>query len=726
PPPPPPPPPGGSFPATGSAEFLANWGPGGVEAQAGWTRGFNGAGVLIGVIDDGVYPDHPELQGRISALSRDINGSRNQLTGPGTHGSELSALIAGNFNGASTVGVAYGATILAVRADEPGPCPDNSPSRCGFFNADLSAALDYAVANGVRVVNLSLGSSTRNETFAAAVRRATQAGVILVVSAGNDGPAATEVNYPGRLALEEGVSNGLVIIAGGMNPNGAFNTRSNQAGQAAPFYVTAPGWEIIVPDFANPGPTDPAFQLCFADLTCRIQGTSYASPHITGAVAILIQAFPGLAPRQVVDLVFASTIDIGSPGIDPQTGRGVFNLERAFRPVGALTMATTTGEVSPYGLLGALGRAFGDGPLSDPAVWRVAAFDSFGRTFEVSLAPGWTQADDRLAVVAPPLWRSVVVAGGGAAMRFSIARPDQVEAAPASGPRWLTEAAMAQTPALSGEALFGPDLALRLAVNGAPFGDIARLQGLGALSAGGVAAEAAYALSPWTSVALSMSQSPTQGAWMGLPARSASARAAQFAIEAGRWRAALGVAMQEERGSVLGTAWREDLGTRPQARSTSASASLVWRHEDALSLSAALELGQTRLAEGGFLRGGEPFATSAWRLSASHALVPLLPALSSADAQLELSVSQPLRVENGSFHGLLPTADAYGRRSLSFESRRIEAAPSGREMRLEASYRAWIADSASLSLEAVHVLEPGHRADAERDTSARVGLRFAY
>ena len=137
----------GDIPNLGSAEFLNNWGPAGVNAQVAWQNGATGAGVVVGVIDDGIDPNHPELVGRISPLSTDIVAGRNALVTTQSHGSEISSLIAGNYNGAQTVGVAYDATILAVRADTGG----------GFGYTDLANALDYAVANNVDVINFSLG-----------------------------------------------------------------------------------------------------------------------------------------------------------------------------------------------------------------------------------------------------------------------------------------------------------------------------------------------------------------------------------------------------------------------------------------------------------------------------------------------------------------------------------------------------------------------------------------
>ncbi|MGE3866070.1 MAG: S8 family serine peptidase, partial [Hyphomonadaceae bacterium] len=283
-PPPPPPPPAAApigpvtAPQAGvpsGTEFTANWGVGAVNAPTAWQRGFTGQGVKIGVLDDGIVatndPAYAELDGRIEPASKDIDGARNQLSTTLSHGAELSSLIAGNFNGDKTVGVAYGASILAVRTDN---------GAGGFEYQALADALDYAVQQGVRIVNFSLGSPSSGGAAGVAlreaIRRATTAGVIIVVSAGNDGAGAASVNYPGFYATDASVSNNLILVAGGMNQAagggsvyGDFNTVSNPAGAAASWYLTAPGWQIIVPDYGPTGPV-PGFQTCGGAL-CVIQ-----------------------------------------------------------------------------------------------------------------------------------------------------------------------------------------------------------------------------------------------------------------------------------------------------------------------------------------------------------------------------------------------------------------------------------------------------------------------
>ena len=392
----------GDYPSVGGAEFAANWAVGGTRAQYAWAEGATGAGVLIGIIDDGIHPEHPELVGRVSPNSTDIVAGRNALVTNQSHGSELASLMVGNYNGAQTVGLAFDAHVLAVRADNGAGT---------FSESHLAAAIHYAREQGVDVINLSLGSSSvSSSALQQALGQATAAGIIVVVSAGNDGHrGATNPNYPGYFAIDASISNGLIMVAGGLNSDGSLNPVSNPPGAAQNFYMVAPGWEIIVPDFGPPGPV-PGYQTCgigpSGDL-CRIQGTSYASPLVAAAVALVMDGFPGLTPAQVVELLYTTADDLGAAGVDGVYGRGRLNLQRAFAPVGPLSTPLGAFEVAPQSVLGALGPAFGDG-FNASGAWTVAGFDAFNRTFPMDLSHNWLRAEagPGRVVQAPHLWRS--------------------------------------------------------------------------------------------------------------------------------------------------------------------------------------------------------------------------------------------------------------------------------------------------------------------------------
>lgn len=702
--------PAGTTPDLTSREHLDHWGPAGINAQVAWQyENGHGEGVLVGVIDDGIDSSHPELIGRISPASIDIAPGRNALETTLSHGSEIASLIAGNLNGSQTVGVAYEATILAVRADSGGG---------GFPNDYLAAAIDYAVAQGVDVINLSLGSS--NPTTGAlrtSIQNATQAGVIFVVSAGNDGAGAGNPNYPGRLATDPSVSNGLIVIAGGSNPDGSFNTVSNPAGSAAQFYLVAPGWQIMVPDHGPAGPV-PGYQTCGlgtnGDL-CRIQGTSYASPHAAGAVAVLMSAFPGLTPSQVVEILLQSTDDMAAPGIDAQTGWGHLNLARAFQPIGGLSSPLAGLEVTPNTIVGALGSAFGDG-FSHSGAWSMVGFDSYGRTFTSDFSRNWLGVPQGLGAVAqaPHLWRSEATRHG-VQVQASFAE----SAAPASLRTPISRDDLEQS-AMRIEAEIAPGFTAAFAAHGAraEYDDNGVVSHLDAVRSD-MSLRLTRELIEGVSFSL-ISESGRAASGLSLTPgieRRATAARASFTRAGAGLDVTLGQ-MNEDEG-VLGLLWSNSFGATPGGETRFGG---VGAHVDLSSMwriSGSAEFGVADMAGSGFLEMVKPLRTSAFSLQARATPAWMTGAIT-------FTIAQPLRVEGGELAFMAPTATRYGRQSLSYERRTFSPTPSGRELRFGVGYSYWQGNVLSAFGEAYYVIDPGHIAGAEPDAILRVGLRIAH
>jgi hypothetical protein len=713
--------PAGATPSTSSAEYRANWGVGGVKAEAGWTRGATGAGVVVAIIDDGIIPSEPEIAGRLHPASMDIVDTRNQLTGAGTHGTELAGFIAGAFNGVSTVGVAYDATILAVRADDP----NCTSANCSFLNSDLARAVDYAAAQGAKIINLSLGSAgVSSQAFRAALARATAAGVIVVNSAGNDGPTAPDVNYPGRFASDLTVSNGLILTVGAIGPSGALAAFSNIAGPSQNWYVVAPGDQVFTVDSGAPGATDPAFQTCFEDFTCRMQGTSYSAPHVVGALALLRQAFPALSPQQLVQLLLRSADDRGDPGVDAIWGRGQVNVERAFAPIGPLSapLAGAAGSAAVGANLGATGPAFGNA-FARPGVWTTVAFDDFGRTFSVDLGRGWRAVDAPgvADAAAPLLWRSAsdrhgfsyTVSAGEAQHPFgareAMRRDERRDASSGAfrieaplAPGWSV-AVSGRTPALIGRlGLLGEGVS-RLAASGSSLAVQRQAGRLGT-----------FALA---------TQSGGAPPWAGAAAGKTDATIAKWLFARGPVEFGLARADVRERGRALGLALAQRAGAAMDARTVAHEVTVALAPTPRLRLEARGETGTARIAGGpAWLQAAGDLATSAGRVTLSYQLA----AARHVAGLATLTLSQPLRVEAGGFTALLPDSDAWGRAHLRMVERSISAVPDGRELELRAGYTAWSGDRLAADAAIAVRRDPGHQAGAPAEAYARIGLRVAF
>ncbi|MCE3250498.1 MAG: peptidase subtilisin kexin sedolisin, partial [Geminicoccaceae bacterium] len=300
-------------------EYQASFGLDAVGASTAYAAGATGRGVIVAVVDTGIDVDHPELAAQIAGGSTNIvTGDPQQVDDIDGHGTAVAGIIAARRNQALSHGVAFNARILAVRADAPGTCA--SSAGCAFDQADVAAATDYAVARGAPVINYSLGGATSvGASLEGALTRAADAGTILVFAAGNEN--AAEPTFPARFAADP-AAGGLAIAVGAVDAGNQLTSFSNQAGSARDHYLVAPGAHILAPALGGGA--------------ALVSGTSFATPHVSGAAALVLQAAPFLTAEEVVELLLDSATDLGAPGTDPVYGRGLVNLAAALGPQGPL------------------------------------------------------------------------------------------------------------------------------------------------------------------------------------------------------------------------------------------------------------------------------------------------------------------------------------------------------------------------------------------------------
>lgn len=334
------------------------------NAIQAYQAGASGRGMKVGIVDTGLNPDLAEFSGRIDPASRDVAGNRPMGDVYG-HGTAVASIIAGARNDVATQGMAFNSTIVMLRADAPGSCP----ASCYFVN--VADGIDAARLAGARVINLSIGGEARSDVTDA-VRRATNAGIIIVIGAGNDGTA----NPSGMARSISEAAPGQVIVVGALGSGSgsavAYDellSYSNQAGTTTDSYLSAPGYliNVVVPS----GGTD------------QLSGTSFSAPVVSGAVALLAEAFPNLTARQIVQILMETADDLGTAGVDSVYGRGRLNVGRAFQPIGRTNLAGAALAVSTLSN-GSLPAAAGD--AASHGTFKTIILDAYDRAFQVNLA----------------------------------------------------------------------------------------------------------------------------------------------------------------------------------------------------------------------------------------------------------------------------------------------------------------------------------------------------
>ncbi len=698
-PPPPPPPPTTNFDTTEYRQSDAL-----VQARAisAYQAGASGSGIVVGVIDSGVVATNPQFAGRIHTASTDVAGSRGLGDDDG-HGTNVSQIILGAKDDSGTHGVAFNAILLAARSDTPGTCTDPDPdSGCTHDDRAIARGVDLSVANGARVINISLGGSPANSVLRTAIDRATAAGVVIVFSAGNEfdtDPIAAANPDPLAAIATEAIARGTIIIAGALDDGHQISSFSNRAGSGSTFYLSALGARVCC--------------VYLTDGTLRRQGTSvfvqsgtsFSAPVISGAVALLAQAFPNLTGRQIVDLLLRTADDLGATGTDAIYGRGELNLARAFQPQGSTALAGSQIAVS-LDSNGMLSNPMGDaGNTGFSAIIQ----DSYGRAYNVDLT-GTIRSSVQTPSLAPSLaigTRTLAASGGNTAIALSVAGNaagngvslDALLLSPndRNRARALAGSVVSRldknTQFAIGYARSSAGLVDQMAVDRAASFLIAdaATQGWGfhqspkaAFAFRHQVAGLGISLSAETGAARIWEQDSLTALRDGYRGHAYSATGIRLDQKLGRLSFIAGATQLTENETILGA--QLDLlsggqGARSWFGDAEARLSLGrhWR------LGAAYRRGWTRIGAGGLRNGADWLQTQAWSFDVSRDQI------FSARDGLSLRVSQPLRVAKGGFNLTLPTGYDYATGTTQYGVSRFNLAPDGRETDAEVSYHLAVA-----------------------------------
>ncbi len=279
-----------------------------VAAPDAWTRS-KGAGVVVAVVDTGVDATHPDLAGRV-LREIDLLPGVTPLPEQNGHGTRVASLIAGALNGVGMAGVAPQAGILPVSALDPAGYGDSSTVAKGIIAATNA---------GARVINLSLGGPDRDPVLDKACAYAFSKGAVVVAAAGNSFQWGNEVQYP---AASPNVLAVASVDRTG-NPS-AFSNTGRHIDLAAPGEAVLAAIPVVAPSNA------------MYDVE---SGTSFAAPHVSGALALVLSVNPKLTAAQAAAAVTRTAADdISGNGRDDQLGQGVVRADRAVALARALAV----------------------------------------------------------------------------------------------------------------------------------------------------------------------------------------------------------------------------------------------------------------------------------------------------------------------------------------------------------------------------------------------------
>jgi len=354
---------------------------------------------IVAVVDSGIDFTHPDLDSNI-LTSDSVTCATGvcSIGGQDTegHGTEVAGIIAAEDNSIGTVGTAPQAKLISVKND--------------LTLNSLIAGFDYINYKGVDVINNSYGSDyslttpivagsqlgvvsapeikTVYSTFyngtnwLAEIQQAVSQHTLLVWAAGNESSDQPNVESSLPFYFDGSVNVANVngydwsknwVSAVSIDDGGTISTFSNKCGVAMNYCLAAPG-EVYSTTLGG-------------GYTSNAQGTSFAAPNVSAALAVLLGAYPHLTPEKVLNILFETATDLGTAGTDAIYGRGLVNLDAATNPSGNSsdwTIALSSINSSSFSGSGMnLSSVFGDAMLQNNQ--RIMFTDVFDKDYQVNL-----------------------------------------------------------------------------------------------------------------------------------------------------------------------------------------------------------------------------------------------------------------------------------------------------------------------------------------------------
>lgn len=285
------------------------WGVDRIDAELVWPLANTADPIKVGIIDTGISNTHPDLLANIKGGVNTINPRRNWNDDNG-HGSHVAGIVAALDNNIGVIGVGPAIDLYAIKV--------LGASGSGYLS-DVIEGIQWAIANKMQVINMSLGTTSNIQSLHDAVIAAKNAGIVVVAAAGNSGSStngSSTVTYPA--AYPE------AIAVSATDQNDVIASWSSRGPELD---LAAPGVDIY----------STYKQTSYATLS----GTSMAAPHVAGTAALVLNTPVGSYdantngkwdPDEVLKELQDGAVDLGAAGFDNLYGWGLVNAYNAVEP----------------------------------------------------------------------------------------------------------------------------------------------------------------------------------------------------------------------------------------------------------------------------------------------------------------------------------------------------------------------------------------------------------
>ena len=292
------------------------WGPQLIGMTNAWDHELGNRSVKVAVIDTGIDYNNPELKNNYLPIGYNWITNTSDPMDDNGHGTHVAGTIAAAINnGIGIAGLANVSIFAEKFLDSTGYGSD----------VDAALAINDAVAKGANILSNSWGGTFNSSLVANAVANAVSSGVIFVAAAGNLGG-----NIPFFPADLPGVI--------GVGATNSYDQRASFSDYGNYVDISAPGVNILS-TYLN-------------DTYEYLSGTSMATPHVSGLLALLMSKYPSYTPKQLENVIYNTAVDLGQPGWDPYYGYGRIDAAAAINGLQAhnLNAYLNTPSVFPFNL----------------------------------------------------------------------------------------------------------------------------------------------------------------------------------------------------------------------------------------------------------------------------------------------------------------------------------------------------------------------------------------